>query len=120
MHVAIAAECGVELSVEQVNQIDMIGIDRDSGDVVLTITDHLDWSEPSDTHLRLLQAKLNAYLRFVESGELLDRYPNSKGRGIVIYLVGKFGLSGKARRFVDEASTLMGDAGIKLQFERLE
>ena len=55
------------MGVEQTTVIDAIGIDQVSGAVHLTIADALAWDA---AHLRLLQEKLNAYLAFVESGEL--------------------------------------------------
>lgn len=71
------------MGVEQTTVIDFIGIDPASGAVCLTIADALDW-DPD--HLRLLQDKLNAYLAFVESGELLWAYPLAAGRPVVFDL----------------------------------
>ena len=48
------------MSIEQTDLIDIISIDRLTGETILTISDHLDWSD-SATHLRLLQNKLNRY-----------------------------------------------------------
>lgn len=52
------------MSVEQFDVVDV----KESGHVVLTISDHLDWSN-SEEHQTILQAKLNKYLAFVESGQ---------------------------------------------------
>jgi hypothetical protein len=57
------------VSVEQTDIIDIISTDRATGHVVLTISDHLDWSD-STAHQMLLQTKLNRYLAFVESDEI--------------------------------------------------
>lgn len=65
------------MSIEQTDVIDIISTDRLTGHVVLTITDHLDWTD-STAHQMLLQTKLNRYLAFVESGEILESYPNAK------------------------------------------
>lgn len=46
---------------------------------MLTISDHLDWDNEQG-HLRTLQEKLNLYLAFIESGELLVKYPQAAGR----------------------------------------
>ena len=61
--------------------IDVIGIDRQTGQVVLTISDHLDWSD-SIAHQKILQEKLNRYLAFVESGEIMESYPDAKDRAV--------------------------------------
>jgi hypothetical protein len=60
------------VSVEQTDEVDIVGIDRETGHVVLTVSDHLDWSDSVGHQIILLQKKLNRYLTFVESGEILD------------------------------------------------
>jgi len=76
------------MSVEQTDLIDAIGVDKTSQEVVLTISDHLEWSETAeDHHKEVLQEKLNAYLRFIESGELVEAYPDAEGRPRVINIV---------------------------------
>lgn len=67
------------MSLDKVAQIDAAGIDRNSGSVVLTIADYWDWA-----HLLALQAKLNAYFRFIESGQILKSYPEAHGRTVTI------------------------------------
>lgn len=74
------------MSIEQSDIIDIISTERMTGAVVLTISNHLDWSD-SVAHQRLLQTKLNRYLAFVESGEILQSYPNAVGRPITFNVV---------------------------------
>jgi len=74
------------VSVEQTDVVDILGIDRKTGHVVLTISDHLDWSD-SVGHQTILQKKLNTYLAFVESGEILTRYPEAKSRPVAFRVV---------------------------------
>jgi hypothetical protein len=104
------------MSIEQENVIDFVAIDRASGDLHLTITDHLPWDHNEGNHLVLLQNKLNAYLRFIESGEAFEKMPAAKGRSIVIKLVGKFSLSEQASRFFELARCRIEEAGFRLQF----
>jgi hypothetical protein len=59
------------MSVEQKDVIDAIGVNKESGEVVLTISDHLDWEDTS-AHLLVLQDKINTYIAFIESGEILQ------------------------------------------------
>lgn len=99
------------MSIDQTDRVDIIGVERDSGDVVLTITDHLDWIEQPGEHLLLLQEKINTYLSFVESGELLEAYPDAKGRNVVISVVAQYPLSEEARRFLDGARPVIEAAG---------
>ena len=68
------------MTVEQADKIDIISIDP-TGQVILTVSDHLPWSDAVQ-HQLILQTKLNKYLAFIESGEILQSYPDSQGRGI--------------------------------------
>jgi hypothetical protein len=104
------------MSVDQTDTIDFATIDKATGDLWLTISDHLPWDENEGDHLSLLQNKLNAYLRFIESGEVLKKVPDAEGRGIVINLVGKFPLSQKANTFFGKARGAIEGAGLRLQF----
>lgn len=105
------------MSIDQTDVIDSIGIEDSTGDVVLTISDHLDWLVKDDNHLLLLQEKINAYLRFVESGEIEETYPNTKERSVVINVVGQYPLSQEAKKFYDQVTAIVNDAGMKLQFQ---
>ena len=104
------------MSVEQTDTIDFATIDKASSDLWLTISDHLPWDENEGIHLVLLQNKLNAYLRFIESGEALKQVPAAEGRSVVINLVGKFPLSQKAGAFFEKARATIEGAGFRLQF----
>jgi hypothetical protein len=105
------------MSIEQTNTVDFVTLDESSGEALLTISDHLAWDENEGAHLELLQHKLNAYLRFIESGELIREFPHLKGKSVVINLVGKFPLSKQAKVFIGNASKAVQDAGFRLQFE---
>lgn len=107
------------MSVDQTDTIDFVTINNDSGEVWLTISDHFPWDEGEGEHLLILQIKINAYLRFIESGEMYKEFPDSKGRGIVINLVGNFPLSKNADLFLRMARTVVEGAGFKLTFSLL-
>jgi hypothetical protein len=74
------------MSIEQLDVVDVVSIDKETGHVALTISDHLDWSD-TIAHQTALQAKFNKYLAFIESGEILARYPEAQGRPVVIKVV---------------------------------
>jgi hypothetical protein len=105
------------MSVEQEDVIDAIGIDQ-AGMVTLAISDHLDWSEENE-HLVLLQNKINTYLRFLESGEILENYPQAKGKPCSIEIVGKHDLCEPAQAFLQQAKLVLDDAGFGLRFRKL-
>ena len=105
------------MSIERTNTVDFVTIDEASGEAFLTISDHLAWDENDGAHLELLQRKLNAYLRFIESGELVREFPHVMGRSVVIHLVSKFPLSKPAKIFIGKVSEAIRDAGFRLQTE---
>ena len=61
------------MTVEQTKILDIISIDPKANEVVMTISDYLDW-EDKRAHLLLLQEKINSYLAFIENGEILNYY----------------------------------------------
>ena len=103
------------MSVEDVATVDMIGNDGSTGEVVLTISDHLSWEEAG--HLLKLQDKLNAYLQFIESGQLLAQYPKARDRRARICVICRFQPTEDGRRFLDEASRVIEQAGVGFRHE---
>lgn len=108
------------MSVDQADMIDFATVDKASGDLWLTISDHLRWDDNEGNHLVLLQNKLNAYLRFVESGEVFKKVPDSRGRSIVINLVGKFPLSPQADSFLGKVRAAINSEGFRLRFSLMQ
>jgi len=106
------------MSIEQENIIDIVSFNK-SGDVVLTISDHLDWEGDIHEHLFLLQEKLNAYLRFVESGEILEKYPKSEGRKVIFETVMKYPPTAEAEEHCQKFREVIEDAGIGFRIREL-
>jgi hypothetical protein len=84
--------------------------------VVLTVSDHLDWKE-SVEHLTILQNKFNAYLAFVESGEILLRYPKAKGRLVAFEVVFKYRPNPECQEFLTRARRVIESSGFTLRSE---
>jgi CRP-like cAMP-binding protein len=104
------------MSIEQLDVIDTIGTDDATGQIVLTISNHLEWSDES---LLLLQGKLNTYLAFVEEGEMLHSYPDAEGREILIDVVCKHNPNKNALRFLKKVGFIIEGAGMKFNFRVL-
>lgn len=104
------------MAIDNSGVVDFISNDV-TGNVVLTIADHLEWDENTDEHRRLLRAKLNAYVEFIESGELLEKYPKAEGREIIVNVVGQIPLNEEASKFFQEASAAIERMGAKLRFQ---
>jgi hypothetical protein len=104
------------MSVEETDVVDVISVNEQTGEVILTVSDHLEWSD-NLKHQTVLQAKLNAYLRFVESGEILERYPQAKDRPVVFRVVFKFAPDQEAKQFLGRARQVVESAGIAFRYE---
>jgi hypothetical protein len=104
------------VSVEQLDVVDVVSIDKQTGHVILTISDHLDWSN-SLQHQTALQAKFNKYLAFVESGEILTRYPDAKDRPVAIKVVFTHKPDQEGWRFLARAKEVIESAGFSLRHE---
>lgn len=103
------------MSVEQLDVVDIISVDF-AGHVVLTISDHLDWADSLE-HQTKLQAKLNKYLAFIESDELLQRYPDARNRVVVIRVVFKYPPDQEGQSFLLRAKEAIEKAGFQLRHE---
>lgn len=108
------------MSIEQTEVVDFISVNEAKNEVVLTISDHLEWEDDTKEHLLLLQEKINAYLRFIESGELLDSYPNANSRNPVINIMSKHPLNEEAREFIDQVKSIVRNADIALRLEQFK
>ena len=65
--------------ISDADTVDALGIDPDSGDALLVISDDLDWSD-AVAHINALQAKIGAYLGFIQTGQFEAALPESAGR----------------------------------------
>jgi hypothetical protein len=83
-----------------------IGVERSSGKVVLTISDHLDWAN-DDVHIAKLEAKIETYVAFVESGEILASYPDARNRAVRIDVVMRESPSVAGARFLAHAREVL-------------
>lgn len=104
------------MSVEEFDVVDVISTDKETGHVILTISDHLDWSD-SIQHQSVLQAKFNKYLAFVESGEIFERYPDAKGMPVAIKVVFKYRPDQQGWQFLARAKQVIESAGFSLRHE---
>lgn len=73
------------MAVDNAEIIDAIGTERGTGDVVLTISDHLSWgTEHDEMHIEVLSEKLAMYEDFIATGQLQESFPNAINRLPVI------------------------------------
>ena len=103
------------MSVIDTDSIDAIGMEKEFKRVFLSIVDALMWDD-EDIHLFTLQEKINTYLYFIESGELLKAFPDSEGFDIAIELILKHMPSDKAITFFDKTIQILLDKNIIFAF----
>jgi hypothetical protein len=106
------------MTVENPRVVDFVSIDHETGAVVLTISDHLAWDEEGE-HLQTLQEKLNVYLSFIESGELVESCPEAAGRDVRITIVHREPPTAVALRFLGIARGIIREAGFELTWQHL-
>ena len=103
------------MSVIDTDSIDAIGLEKEAQRVFLSIIDSLVW-DADNVHLFTLQEKINTYLYFIESGELLKALPDSKGFDIAIELMLKHMPTSEAITFFDKTSQILLEKNIVFVF----
>ena len=103
------------MPVDNLETIDIVSTAED-GSTVLIISDHLDWRDGD--HLLTLQKKLNLYLRFIESGELFQRYPGAQGKKVGIEVVMLCEPDETAVEFLKRAGAIIEGAGFRFGYRR--
>jgi hypothetical protein len=106
------------MPVDDVTTIDALGIEPDTGTVVLTIADHLDWSRMKE-HFDVLERKINAYLDFVACGQLLEALPEADGRKLKISVYLQFEPHAEARATLNAVAEKLAAIGIGFWFGSL-
>lgn len=101
------------MSITQKEKIDIIGIEN-GNTVVLTISDHLDWKD-SIYHLRVLEDKINTYLEFIEGGQILEDYPDSLGKQLVIDIASKYPYCKEGLVFIEKAKVITKTFNVELR-----
>ena len=100
------------MSVDITDEIDMISESKRTGAVQLVISDHLPW-EDTGAHIAILQRKIERYLLFIQSGEILTMSPFSKDKPKVIQVFFMVEPpSGTATKFLNEVKRQVARAGV--------
>jgi hypothetical protein len=108
-----------KMTVEQTNAVDIIGTNPKTNQVILAISDHLEWTgddQADKFHMYLLQQKFNSYLEFLESGEIYRKYPDAVGKEVVIKIMSKFPMNDEAKAFLEKAGAIVMRYGYKVEF----
>jgi hypothetical protein len=101
------------MSLDNLEVVDAVGTEKDSGTIVLTIFDAWDWDDRGE-HLLALQAKLNSYFAFVESGQIYKAYPSAAGRTLRIDVISRYPVPDIALTFLEEAADVASQLNITI------
>ncbi|MFG6205923.1 DUF6572 domain-containing protein [Pseudomonas retamae] len=107
------------MSISETKVVDIIALlEWEPDTVVLVITDHLEWGDrvQQGEHLLLLQEKINTYIAFIESDELLESYPSAKGKKPKIRINGLYELPEQAEAFITRVTEILRGVGIAIEF----
>jgi hypothetical protein len=107
------------MSVSEPDVVDVISTDRESGKVVLTVSDHLGWGDEADEHVAALQAKLEHYVDFIKSGQIYDAYPKAAARQSVIEVVHMIPPDARGEAWLESARAQLAAAGLVLSWSVL-
>lgn len=103
------------MSIKESEVIDIIGTSEERDVVILTATDHFKWG--SKEHLLMIQEKLNSYLEFLQSGEIYEAYPESKGKKIEVNIVCKYPPDDEGKKFLSLCKDAIEDSGFLFSYE---
>jgi hypothetical protein len=107
------------MPVDDLTVIDFVAINATTGDVMLVISDHLEWDDENE-HLYILQSKINVYLGAIENDSLYQEYPNAKDRKIVIDIKAKYEPNKTGHIFLEKVEKDLDAAGYGLHFTVLK
>jgi hypothetical protein len=106
------------MSIKQQNVIDLVVLHPETGNVILILFDPFEWYDDADDgeHLLQLQEKLNAYLSFVQGGQLHKEWPNALGKAVEFQVHAFYPPGVQAKRFYELATKTASDVGFSLRF----
>ncbi|EFJ3386075.1 TPA: hypothetical protein MY503_004863 [Escherichia coli] len=107
------------MSIVDTNNVDMIGIPKENAGLVrLGITDHLSWNDDKFEHLYLLQEKINSYIHFIESKEIYEVFPESKGiNNFLIEMFFLYEIPTECIEFLDKIKDELININTSLRYE---
>lgn len=106
------------------NTIDYLGLEKGGGAVIVTLLDDFDGADEL-RRLALLQAKINRYFDFIESGEVFVKVSQVAGRKVArgtpvrISILAKQQLGDEGERFVRHVTQVGRQTGVDIEFKVL-
>lgn len=101
--------------IENLTQVEAVAISKEGNEVVLLISDHLDWVSEVQ-HLSLLQDKLNLYMDYILYGQLETEIPQAKLPKKVIEIKFVHEPTENAINFLKKCSSLLDQYQIAIRY----
>ena len=107
------------MSLRDVDAIDYIGVNILFRRVYVGLFDELDWSDERE-HQNLLTKKIDRYIRYIRSGQLLLNYPKVRSYEIVVEYVSMHSMPPSAVEFWRSRERVLEDAGYKVHIRGVD
>lgn len=113
------------MKLEDLETVDYLAIDSKTNSVTLAMLDDCDWSDEK-VHVGLLQAKINRYLDFIESGDVYESATQSAGykigntSKILVHVYFQHSPTDLGREFLHHVSRVANEANIGFSFSAVE
>ena len=104
------------MSLEQIDKVDALGLDQKTRHIVLTIADSWNWNNESQ-HLLALQEKINAYLNFIETGQVWESFSLDKARNLRINVVFRYSPPASALEFLEKVASVASQIEVLVSHE---
>lgn len=72
-----------KFNIESTETIDSLAFEDKTSKLILCIWDGMDWTDEGK-HMLLLQSKLNSYIRYIDTKQYSEKYPNTNNIEIKI------------------------------------
>ena len=72
-----------KLNIEKIETIDGIAFQEETSKLIMLLADGMDWTDENN-HMLLLQSKLNNYIKYIDTEQYIEKYPNTKNIEIQI------------------------------------
>lgn len=108
------------MSVIQENEIDGMGIDDKNNTLVFLITDHLTWIVEEYQHLKILQKKLNSYVKYIETKQYKSVYRSREFDNFRIEIVFKYKCTENCMKFLAAGRNQLKNRNIDIKYETVQ
>jgi hypothetical protein len=106
------------MSVQEIDTVDYIYLEDETEAPVLVVSDPLGWTPREEKpHIELLTEKLNTQIVFVNTGQIVQVWPEFRdGKIVWVEVAGRCALSPRAEEFYHHAGQVLADANMRLRF----